>query len=556
MMDSARRAVFCPFIVLGLWSVCAYGQSPPKRKLGLEVAVPRHFSEEDLAAKSIPEILRHGKLLFDANWTEQEGGGRPLMKGTTRMLADASKPLSGNRAFNRVSAPDANSCMGCHNVPYGMSGGGGDFAANVFVLGQRFDFFSLDQGSSRPTAASVDERGRAVDLFSAANLRASPGMFGAGFLEMLAREITADLQEIRDGIGPGDTRVLASKGIIFGELTRGKDGLWDTSRVIGLPRQSVEAPLPVDKPSLIIRPWHQSGNVVSLREFSNNAYHHHHGMQPVERFGLNSDPDGDGYVNELTRADLTAVSLYQASLQVPGRVIPNDPDVEDAVLNGERVFRSIGCAGCHIPELPLTRKSWVFEEPSPFNPTTNARRGDMPSVLMDLLDRALPQPRLAPDVDRPDLVYIPAYTDFRLHDITDPEDRAAAEPLDQNETVWSPKFHNGNRRFLTKRLWGCANEPPFFHHGQFTTLRQAVLAHHGEALESRLRFQRASEYDQDSLIEFMKTLQVLPAGIKAIVVDEEFRPREWPPRKHSRNITNGNPAEGVVSQRRPIPASR
>ena len=129
------------------------------------------------------------------------------------------------------------------------------------------------------------------------------------------------------------------------------------------------------------------------------------------------------------------------------------------MLNGERVFRSIGCASCHIPELPLTQRSWRFEEPSPFNPPTNARRGDLPAIFMNLLDPALPQPRLAPDVDRPDLVYVPAYTDFRLHDITDPDDPAAAEPLDQNETVWSPKFHKGNRRFLTKRLWGCANEP-------------------------------------------------------------------------------------------------
>ena len=56
-----------------------------------------------------------------------------------------------------------------------------------------------------------------------------------------------------------------------------------------------------------------------------------------------------------------------------------------------------------------------------------------------------------------------------------------------NQTVWSPKFTAGNRRFLTKRLWGAANEPPYFHHGLFTTMRQAVLAHSGEALERDAR---------------------------------------------------------------------
>ena len=55
-------------------------------------------------------------------------------------------------------------------------------------------------------------------------------------------------------------------------------------------------------------------------------------MQAEERFGLNADPDGDGFTNELTVADLTAVSLFQATLSVPGRVIPNDPAAEQANL--------------------------------------------------------------------------------------------------------------------------------------------------------------------------------------------------------------------------------
>jgi hypothetical protein len=501
---------------------------PPQRKLGQEIAVPMHFSEEDLTRRAVSEILSHGKLLFSANWTEQEGAGRPLMKGTTRKLADPSQPLSGLRAFNRFSAPDANSCLGCHNMPYGISGGGGDFVTNVFVLGQRFDFLNFDKDNKRPTSASIDELGNSVDLTSAANIRATTGLFGAGYLEMLAREITADLQAIRDSIRPGETRILVSKGITFGELTQRADGLWDTSKVRGLPRQSTDAPTPLDKPSLVIRPWHQSANVVSLREFSNNAFHQHHGIQSVERFGLDSDPDGDGIVNELTRADVTAVSLYQAALQVPGRVIPRDPEVEAAVLLGERLFGKIGCAGCHMPELPLSRRGWKFQEPGPYNPPTNARSGDLPTVTLDLNESSLPQPRLHPDKDRPDLIYVPAYTDFRLHDITDPDDPAAAEPLNQNETVWSAKFHQGNRFFLTKRLWGAANEPPYYHHGQFTTLRQAVLAHHGEALATRRRFQQLIPDEQDAMIEFLKTLQVLPPGTGSLVVDERFQPRQWP----------------------------
>jgi len=113
-----------------------------------------------------------------------------------------------------------------------------------------------------------------------------------------------------------------------------------------------------------------------------------------------------------------------------------------------------------------------------------------------------------------------------------------------NWFVWSPNFSGGNRRFLTKRLWGSANEPPYFHHGLFTTLRQAVLAHDGEALAERRTFQALSQYDQDSLIEFLKTLQVLPPGTKHLIVDDKFQPREWPQRSQ-RSDGLGRPAEAA-----------
>jgi hypothetical protein len=112
---------------------------------------------------------------------------------------------------------------------------------------------------------------------------------------------------------------------------------------------------------------------------------------------------------------------------------------------------------------------------------------------------------------------------MRLHDISEPGENP--DPHDQNQTPWTPKFRDSNRRFLTKRLWGAANEPPYYHHGLFTTLRQAVLAHAGEALESRRNFENCSEYDQ----EFLKTLQVLPPGTPYLVVDEHFHPKQWPP---------------------------
>jgi cytochrome c peroxidase len=213
--------------------------------------------------------------------------------------------------------------------------------------------------------------------------------------------------------------------------------------------------------------------------------------------------------------------VWQATLQVPGRVIPRDPVIECAPRR-EQTFERIGCATCHIPRLPLDKQLGVLE-PSPFNPAGNLRTGETDDLKVDLSDPALPAPRLTPDA--PGVVWVDAYTDFKLHDICEP---GTSEPLDQNQSQWSSKLMDGNCRFLTKRLWGAANEPPFFHHGLFTTLRRSVLAHAGEALESRRAFEALPKLDQDSLIEFLKTLQVLPPGTKDRIVDETYR-RARPP---------------------------
>lgn len=498
-------------------------------QIGVEKGLDRHLADDEEFRIPIEALLRHGQKVFTANWTLQDGGGRPFAKGNGRGLVDRSQPLTGARAFNRLSGPDANSCAGCHNTPYGIAGGGGDFVTNVFVLGQRFDFATLDAADTVSTRGARDENGAPLNALNFANLRATTGMFGAGYLEMLARQITADLQRIRDGLAPGQTCELVSKGISFGKLSRTKDGLWNTSAVEGISRLSLLTATTQDPPSLILRIWHQAGNVISLREFANNAFNQHHGIQSTERFGLDEDQDGDGVTNELTRADVTAVTVWQAALPPPGRVIPRDPAIERAVWNGEQLFERIGCTSCHIPKLPLDRRGWIYEEPNPFNPPANLRKGDAPDLRFDLTSDRLPVPRLKPDPVQPSVVWVPAYTDFKLHDITAGAGDPNAEPLDMNFGTWAVNFGKGNRRFLTKRLWGAANEPPFFHHGLYTTLRESVLAHSGEALETRRKFEALNVYDKDSVIEFLKTLQVLPPGTASLIVDQDFKPRPWPP---------------------------
>lgn len=509
--------------------------------IGKEIAVPVHLQDGQEFETSIPDLISFGEKLFLARWTSQEGQGRPFSKGTGGSLSDPTSPLRFPRNFNRMSGPDANSCAGCHNTPF--TGAGGDRVSEVFVLGQRFDFLTFDQTVTVPTADSTDEAGIAVTVDTAFNERKTIGMNGSGFIEMLARQMTADLQTQRNATAAGASVALMSKGVSFGILAHNSDDSWNTSKVQGIPAPSLSAAKGTP-PSLIIRPFHQVGNIVSVRQFTNNAFNHHHGIQAEERFGLGTDKDGDGFVNELTTADVTAVTLFQIALNVPGQVIPRDPAVRSAIAAGEQLFSKIGCADCHLPALPLTggnnpgapgRPGWIYTEPSPYNPITGANSPNLvpgpmkypvsaPALLVDLTSNRLPLPRLKAAGGT---VWVPAFTDLKLHNLCDGPTDPNAEPLDQNQPAGSTGFFAGNQQFITRKLWGLYNQGPFGHAGRFTTMREEInLGHNGEATPARLAFQRLTPSQQDEVIEFLKSLQVLAPGTPCRVVDERYNCRD------------------------------
>ena len=551
-MRKILRTIFLFLLVsISLWVVReARGQNS---ELGREVAIPRHLQDGEEFTVSLRQLIDYGFRLFTAQFTIQEGAGRPRSKGTGAPISDPAFPLIFPRNFDRLSAPEANACSGCHNAP--VVGGGGDRVTEVFVLAQRFDHLTFDHNDGINTRGAVDESGKFVTLDNATDDRKTIGMQGSGYIEMLSRQMTADLQAERNATPAGASMQLASKGISFGVLTHNSDGTWNTSQMAGLCAPSLTTS-GMTPPTLIIRPFHQASNVVSLRQFSSNAFNHHHGMQAEERFGLNVDPDGDGVTNELTVADLTAVSIFQATLAVPGRVIPNDPAIEHANLVGEALFNQIGCASCHAT-LPLSANNnpglpgqpgWIYFEPNPYNPQTGPNTPNLqlgpanypvsaPALSVDLSSGELPSPRLKPERG---VIMVPAYTDLKVHDISatsDPATDPECEPLDQNQPAGSPGFFAGNCRFMTRKLWGFYNQGgAFMHHGKFTTAREAVGAHNGEALAQRLAFDALPVEMQNDLIEFLKSLQILPLGAKSLVVDENGHPKQWPPTEITRQF--------------------
>jgi CxxC motif-containing protein (DUF1111 family) len=138
--------------------------------------------------------------------------------------------------------------------------------------------------------------------------------------------------------------------------------------------------------------------------------------------------------------------------------------------------------------------------------------------MVDLTSDSLPQPRLKP---RGAVVWVPAYTDLKVHAMADGPTDPNAEPLDQNQPPGSPGFFGGNEKFITRKLWGLANAGPFGHAGKFTTMREAInLGHNGEATGSRRAFQALSSSQQDEVVEFLKSLQVLAPGARCLAVNE------------------------------------
>src|SRR5260370_33135266 len=94
--------------------------------------------------------------------------------------------------------------------------------------------------------------------------------------------------------------------------------------------------------------------------------------------------------------------MFQATMAVPGQVIPNDPARELAILNGERLFDQIGCNSCHVDALPLDHRGWIYSEPSPYNPAGNLQVGEEKYPLtsqpltVELTSMLLTQPGLHP----------------------------------------------------------------------------------------------------------------------------------------------------------------
>jgi hypothetical protein len=347
---------------------------------------------------------------------------------------------------------------------------------------------------------------------------------------MLADEITTDLRNIRaNAISEARsrrttiTRTLTSKGINFGTIRAFSSGSVDTSGVRGV------------NPDLRVRPFFHHGGTISIREFAVGAFDAEMGLQPVdpdltqakagarivtpsgmvldgriddieEAFnGDNTagDEDGDGVTNEIPTSLIDFMEFYLLHYFKPAT--RNNGD--DEIAPGRALFVQIGCASCHIPDLPIVRDRRVADVETTFAREDLVRSdGGRGNPFVRLFAVATPSFSQIndgtghPTLKRPrfgSFLVKNIYTDFKRHDL-------------------GPNFHEINydgtiqRQFLTTPLWGVGSTPPYGHDGRSPTLQDVIRRHGGEAQVSRDRFTRLLLEDQERIIAFLNFLVLFP----------------------------------------------
>jgi hypothetical protein len=458
--------ILCSFVAINCVSseeeIISLGEGP---------MIKNHFDQNKINDYDLEEIIEHGEFLFKVSFNELDGLGRPETSGTTKTRPRRESPQN----FNRISGPDANACVACHNLP--RIGGGGDNSNNVFGLASDIDFATLE-GS----VGSEDDSSSVLDI---TNERNTIGVFGSGLVELLSREITSDLLNIVEKskkLSNEENKVikadLESKGINYGYIEVHPNGFVDRSNVDGIDSD------------LVLRPFIQKGVIGTLRDFSNISMNHHHGMQSEELAGLNSDLDRDGIVNELTEGDITAVTIFQATLDFPDNIFSENEEIKSAQLKGKEIFNNIGCASCHMPTLPL--KSLMFVEPGPLNTEISTTIVESKKTLVVNLEDYVSKL----DKDEDGNYLIPIWSDLKRHDMGSKLDNE--RPLQKGVPT---------NYWLTKKLWGFYSEPPFLHHGRANLLNDVIEMHQGDAKISSDAYFELDSSEQQYLIEFLKSFK-------------------------------------------------
>lgn len=422
---------------------------------------------------SLHDLRLRGLRMFATQFNQYDGYGDGPMDPFDTTRPGGRPTLGGNGTFLRINGLDAQSCNDCHGfistatvpVKLGVGGSGGLNNAAMFMPHNIDVADHALQGQ-----ASFDGR-----------LIVPPALFGTGGLQLLGKEMTAQLQRQRARAiaNPGLEVRLVTKGVNFGVIVADAAGVVDTSRIEGIDAD------------LVVKPFGRKGEFSSVRGFDQEAMMFHFGMQPSEIVGAGIDADGDGVTDEVLPGELSALEVF-ITTQETNRMIARDPDAR----LGFQHFQDIGCAGCHRPSLRTESRFLNYSFPEdPTDPEANVY------LTVDLAQKP---PRFR-QTRRGGLI-VPLFGDLKRHDLG----AALGEQFQGAD-------ERRNREFMTAELWGVADTAPYLHDGRALTLNGAIMAHGGEAEAVRTAYANLDTTARGQLIAFLRTLRT-PADPNADVL--------------------------------------
>jgi hypothetical protein len=425
------------------------------------------------------DLFEIGDFLFGTAYQVEDGMGN----GLTGLPANNQprpnfRPFPNNVHFAAFGAPEAQSCVSCHNV--GGDNGAGDLNHNIFQAGD---------GVNRASGLE----------------RNPPPLLGSGLRQRIGEEMTTELQgQLAAGkaqaaaTNANVTVALNAKTRFFGSVVARPDGTVDFTGLA-----------PFVDTDLVIKPFGWKGREATIRRFIEGGFRVHFGMQTqpsivkhcatpnVNTFGNGpncQDPDGDGVIEEITEGQLTAGSVYMGLLETPVRVPAPSATQQTRVNQGEVLFNQVNCQACHTQNMTINNPIHV----EPADTTGGA------GITLNLATQTR-TPR--PAVNADGSITVEIWSDFRRHDM-------GAEDCD------SKNFNQiGACFFMTPPLWGIRGTAPYLHDGRAKTLLDSVLLHGGgDDVASVNAFKALSADDQSKIVEFMGSLgrqeNIIPGEVR------------------------------------------
>lgn len=323
------------------------------------------------------------------------------------------------------------SCGQCHNIP--TVGGTGTMVEARAGFRDENGKFHAPPGGTLMHLFSVPPHDCQVNIQEEANViahRISMPLFGAGLVEAIPDETLLAMQDPDDRNSDG----------IRGRAAIVEDPVSRSNRVGRFGWKAQQATLIAFAADAYINEMGISNDIFRTEPLGNVA-----SDKSARCLGSKTPED----VRE-QRTGLRGLDNFENFLRLLAP--PARGSIDDAAQRGETIFREIGCASCHMPELQT-------------GPNANP-----------LFDR------------KP----VPLFSDLLLHDI------GTGDGIEQGDAKAN--------EIRTPALWGLRFRRPLLHDGSAPSTDAAIRRHGGEAESVTQRFRELPDEQRRELLAFLRSL--------------------------------------------------